>query len=261
MVHICSWSGGKDSTASIILAHENKEPLDIIIFVEVMFDIVNNISGENPRHIHFIRNVAIPLFEKWGYKVVVLRSSTDYLELFHRKIERPRKHMDHKGKQFGFPIAGMCGVKRECKMRPINDFYKTLNESYVNYVGICTDEKERLISLHKDSSKVSLLEKYGYTEQMAKEKCQEYGLLSPCYELSDRGGCWFCPYAKLSEHREIRKIYPDVWKKFVSLEDEGNTAYRKWNVHKNISLHEIDRQLEWESKQLDLFEYFNRCSV
>ena len=46
MKYICSWSGGKDSTAQIILAHEHNEPLDLIIFSEVMFD--KNISGELP---------------------------------------------------------------------------------------------------------------------------------------------------------------------------------------------------------------------
>ena len=36
---ICvSFSGGKDSTATVILAHENNEPLDLILFCEVMFD-------------------------------------------------------------------------------------------------------------------------------------------------------------------------------------------------------------------------------
>ena len=42
MKYIASWSGGKDSTASIILAHEHNELLDLIIFSEVMFD--ENIS-------------------------------------------------------------------------------------------------------------------------------------------------------------------------------------------------------------------------
>ena len=77
--YICSWSGGKDSTASIILAHEHNEPLDIILFSEVMFDKQRNISGENPRHIDFIKNVGKPLFESWGYKVEVLKADTDYL--------------------------------------------------------------------------------------------------------------------------------------------------------------------------------------
>ena len=49
---IATWSGGKDSTASIILAHEHNEPLDLIIFSEVMFD--KGISGELPEHIDFI---------------------------------------------------------------------------------------------------------------------------------------------------------------------------------------------------------------
>ena len=51
MRFVASWSGGKDSTASIILAHEHNEPLDAIVFSEVMFDLKNKISGENPRHI------------------------------------------------------------------------------------------------------------------------------------------------------------------------------------------------------------------
>ena len=51
--YIASWSGGKDSTATIILAHIHHEPLDEIIFSEVMFD--EKISGEIPEHIDFIK--------------------------------------------------------------------------------------------------------------------------------------------------------------------------------------------------------------
>lgn len=49
MKHIISWSGGKDSTATIILAHEHNEPVDVILFSEVMFN--DTISGELPEHI------------------------------------------------------------------------------------------------------------------------------------------------------------------------------------------------------------------
>lgn len=38
MTYICSCSGGKDSVATIILAHEKGYPLDEVIFSEVMFD-------------------------------------------------------------------------------------------------------------------------------------------------------------------------------------------------------------------------------
>ena len=63
--YIASFSGGKDSMATVILAHENKEPLDLILFAEVMFD--KKISGELPEHMDFIKNKAIPLFNEWGY--------------------------------------------------------------------------------------------------------------------------------------------------------------------------------------------------
>ena len=84
MKYIASWSGGKDSTASIILAHEHNEPLDLIIFSEVMFD--ENISGELPEHIDFIKNKAIPVFESWGYEVKILHSDKTYIDCFHHRM-------------------------------------------------------------------------------------------------------------------------------------------------------------------------------
>lgn len=243
MHYSLSWSGGKDSTASIILAHEHNEPLDTIVFCEVMYDLKNNISGENPQHIKFIREKAKPLFESWGYKVDILRADRDYLDFFHRIIEKPRKHMDHKGKKFGFPVFGLCGVKRDLKLKPIKEYYKGIPGDVIQYVGICADEKRRLLSLHSQPGRISLLDKYGFTEQMAREKCEEYELLSPSYQFSDRGGCWFCPNAKLAEHREIKKLYPDVWNQFVSLENEDNVANYKYNVY-GKTLHEIDEELE-----------------
>ena len=243
MKHICCWSGGKDSTASIILAHENNEPLDIIVFVEVMFDKVHGISGENPLHMKFIKEVAKPLFESWGYRVLILHSDLDYLDVFYHRIERPVKHMEHKGMCSGFPLSKRCSVKRDCKLRPMKKFYKSLNEPYVAYVGICADEPVRLSSLYKDANKISLLEKYGYTQGMSREKCEEYGLLSDSYELSRRGGCWFCPNAKDCELALIRREQPRVWQQFLSLEKEPDLAFPKWNVFRDITLKEIDERL------------------
>ena len=254
MHYSLSWSGGKDSTASIILAHEHNEPIDEIVFCEVMFDLKNGISGENPRHIKFVKEVARPVFESWGYKVVILRAGRDYLDFFHRVIENPKKHIEHKGKKFGFPVYGMCGVKRDLKLKPIEVHYKNIHEPIIKYIGICADEERRLASLHKGSAQISLLEKYGYTEEMARKKCEEYGLLSPCYELSKRGGCWFCPNAKIAERQEIKRLYPDVWRGFLELENEDNVANYLYNPF-GPSLHEIDEQMEWDSRQMTIFDF------
>lgn len=52
--YIASCSFGKDSLATILLALENHEPLDRVVFSEVMFDYEDNISGEVPEHIDWI---------------------------------------------------------------------------------------------------------------------------------------------------------------------------------------------------------------
>ena len=226
----------------------------MIIFSEVMYDNKRKISGENPIHIEFIKNKAIPIFESWGYEVHILHAKKDYLDCFYHICEKPRKIMSNKGKYTGFPPIGLCNVKRDCKIKPMTDFYKSINEPYMKYVGICIDEPKRLGSLHKDNQQISLLEKYGYNEKMAKELCENFGLLSPAYKFSKRQGCWFCPNAKLAEHKEIKETMPSVWEEFVNLENEKNLANYKYNVF-GKTLHEIDELIELEKSQMSIFDF------
>ena len=63
-LHIASCSFGKDSIATILLALEHNEPLDRVVFAEVMFDHQRGVSGEIPEHIEWIYSTAIR-FEDW----------------------------------------------------------------------------------------------------------------------------------------------------------------------------------------------------
>ena len=243
MKYICCWSGGKDSTASIILAHEMGEPLDTILFSEVMFDKKNGISGENPEHIYFIKKIAKPLFESWGYEVKILHADTDYLDFFFHTIKNPRTHLHHKGMHFGFPASGACGVKRDCKEKPIRAYLRSIKEPFTEYIGIGIDEPLRLRSMHRASTKVSLLEKYDYTTSMAKQKCIDYGLLSPAYHYSNRGGCWMCPNAKFNEHLYISQHFHEAWNTFVSLETRTNVANCRWNIYRHVTLDDINSNI------------------
>lgn len=248
-----SWSGGKDSTASILLAHEHGEPIDSIVFVEVMFDKQQDISGELPQHITFIYE-AKRLFESWGYEVYILRAKKDYLDVFNGVIKKPRKHMRNKGKRYGFCASGSCSVKRECKMKPLREFYDSFEEEVYTYVGIAANEQERLASMHGNPRNISLLEKYGVSEAGAKALCQKYGLLSPLYEITNRGGCWFCEHAKLDEHRALKNSMPHVWKQFLSLEHGlSDVAFSKWNARTGQTLQERDWLLQY--RQMTIFEY------
>lgn len=218
--YIACWSGGKDSTASIILAHEYGEPIDEIIFSEVMFD--EKISGEPPEHIEFIQKT-IKRFQEWGYKVTVLHSEKTYTSLFYHVISRGK----HKGMVQGFPMRGKCCINDRCKTRPIHKYMKNYTD-VVYYVGIAVDEPKRLARLKPDC--VSLLVKYNRTEQQAHDLCKEYGMLSPWYKYSKRCGCWFCPNAKDEELRYIRKAHPELWEKLVEMEQTPNMAGYCWDI-------------------------------
>lgn len=97
-LRVISWSGGKDSTASIVLAHENRIPIDLIIISLIWFDKERRIYAEYPEVIEWIFNHAIPLFKSWGYKVKVLEGERDYIYYFNHIIQKS-KHPERNGKK------------------------------------------------------------------------------------------------------------------------------------------------------------------
>lgn len=90
--YVHSWSGGKDSTASIILDHIHNDPplARTVVYAEVMFDLERDISGEPPEHIEWINTVAIPRLESWGFEVIKARADKDYLSCFFRVLTRSK---------------------------------------------------------------------------------------------------------------------------------------------------------------------------
>lgn len=185
-MNIISFSGGKDSAATVILCHIHNIKVDEIIFSEVMFD--DETSGELPEHINFVKNTAIPLFEKWGYKTKILHSDFTYMDCFNHVITKS-KTPDRNGKRSGFPMGGKCAINKNCKIRPIKQYLKEAEKEgdLCQLIGIAIDEPERAARLD-GKKKRSVLVEFGYTEKMAYELAEEYGLLSPIYSFAPRGG-------------------------------------------------------------------------
>lgn len=187
-MYIASCSFGKDSIATILLALENKEPLDRVVFAEVMFDYKSGISGEIPEHIEWVYKIAIPKLESMGVKVDVVRAEKDYVSLCKTILKKGK----NKGKMYGLQNSFPCYANSSLKIYPIEKYYKNLSKEYdiVQYVGIAIDEPKRLMRL-EGTNKVSLLAKYGYTEKMAMDLCMDYNLVSPLYSMGYRGGVGF----------------------------------------------------------------------
>lgn len=242
--HIASCSFGKDSIATVLLAIEHGEPLDEVAYCEVMFD--DSISGEIPEHLDFIQSKAIPMFERHGIKVQVLRSDWTYVKHFTSVVTRGQ----HTGKIRGFPLCGYCSICRDCKLPPIKRYIQSLPEETVQYLGIAKDEQERLLRL--DGKHVSLLDKYGYTERDAWELCKRHDLLSPAYDFTSRGGCWFCPNAREKELRHLYDHHKDLWQKMLELQAMPNKCTELFN--RKMKFSDIDYSFRMADAQMSIFD-------
>lgn len=219
--YIASCSGGKDSVATILLAAERNEPLDEVIYSEVMFD--QNTSGEVPEHRDFIYHKLKPFVEKeLGCKFSVLRGNKTYDDVFHHVIVRG----PYDGLIRGFVWPGKCAVNRDCKMPPLRKYHNGQPDDTRSYVGIALDEPKRLARLNQEKD-ISLLAKYGMTEADAWRLCEKYDMLSPCYQHSKRNGCWFCPNASNSELAHMVNRHPELFDKLIEWERTDNLYHRR----------------------------------
>lgn len=241
---VALWSGGKDSTATIILAHELGLPIDLIVMSLVWFDKKEKISAENTAHLKWVMEYAKPLFESWGYPVKLVSSEKDYLYYFFFKRQKSDKHPETVGKYYGFPLGGFCRIQR-LKEEPIKQFLKPLKKQYrvLEYVGICADEKPRLEKMHKRKNQESLLEQNGITQAAAKEKCKDYGLLSPTYAKGrKRGGCWFCPNQSIAELAELKLNETKKYEALQKLSKVENTVARGFKYGKTFE--QVDAEVD-----------------
>lgn len=242
----CSF--GADSTANVLLGMEHGEPPDEIVYCEVMFD--KTTSGEIPEHYDFIHGTAVPFFENQGIKVHIVRGEKTFLDCFFREIG-PMGAPENQGKIWAWPLCGRCWIHRDCKVRPMKRFERTqwAGQQIIKLSGIAADEEARLLTMLGYGG-VSMLEKFGKTQADARQICRRAGLLSPCYQFTNRNGCWFCPNSKWRERRHLYDHHPDLWGRLLELQKVPNKVTERFD--RNFTITEIDAMFRLEDAQYDL---------
>ena len=236
MKYIASCSFGKDSLAMLIKIKELGLPLDEVVYCDIRFD--EEISGETPEMASFIPKAEKILKEKYGIEVKHLRYKRTFKEQFYM-IKQRGKHI---GENYGFPYTIGSWCNSRLKIEPIKKYLKSFEEPVIQYVGIAYDEPERYERLNKETHRAPLYE-LKITEKEAMEICRKNDLLSPIYETSFRGGCWFCPKQRISQLRWLCKEHNELWKILREMEKDSFNTFRP-----NTTLKELEERFRKEEE-------------
>ena len=237
MKHVVSLSGGKDSTALLLMMLERGMPIDYIVFVDTTKEF-----PEIYEHLEKLERYIAPL------KITRLKFDYDYYFFEHQK--RRGKNTDKKG--YSFPSIRF----RWCTFFKRNltfQFLNSLNDDYIIYVGIAYDEKERINSIKPECRKYYAhpLVEWKITERQALEYCYSKGFdFGGIYNKISRTSCYCCPLVGIDKLRAIYTYYPELWEKIKEMESK---TWRKFKP--DLSIFEIERQFELEKRNGKLLHY------
>lgn len=239
IVYVLSESFGKDSMAMLDEIMRRKLPVDYVIHCDIKFN--NEISGEHPLMAEWIPYAEKRIKELYGVDIIHLTSKRNFTEWFYKVKERG----NHKGGIYGYPYIRQSWCNGVLKLDPINKFIKDLlRQGYkvVEYIGIASDEPKRLErykELETENHKYITLADFGIDELEALEICKRKGLLSPKYENSFRGGCWFCPKQSMWDLYQLWKNYPKYFEILVEMEKDSFNTFKP-----NKSITQIKQDFE-----------------
>jgi 3'-phosphoadenosine 5'-phosphosulfate sulfotransferase (PAPS reductase)/FAD synthetase len=232
--HVVSFSGGKDSTAMLLLMIERKYQIDQIFFCDT--------GMEFPGMYEHINKV-----EKYiGRPITRLKAGKSFKYLMFEHIKTKGKNKGKKG--YGWPTMWA----RWCTTTLKQDVIKRHLRQYdivVEYHGIALDEAQRT-KKNQDGRNIRYpLIEWGMTERDCLEYCYNKGFdWGGLYEHFGRVSCWCCPLQSIAELKQLYEHYPELWQRLLDMDRLAWNQYRA-----DYSVAGLDRRFEAESKQLCLF--------
>ncbi len=205
-----SYSGGKDSSAMLLMLLEKGFPVTTIDFMDVGY--------EYPEVYEYIDKVNSFVEENYGKTInkIPLKEEWQFEKWFYGKY----KSGLHEGSMRGFPrVLGRCYLSRQ-KARTLDRYDR---ESY-RYIGIGWNERQR------ETTSPRLL--YPLIEwQVTEDECVEYlrdkNLLPGHKRYYRRSGCWWCPKQSVKSSMSLYIRHPELWNELKKMEKESPVG---WNL-------------------------------
>ncbi|MDE5772192.1 MAG: hypothetical protein K2I06_11300 [Ruminococcus sp.] len=202
MEHILSLSYGKDSLACLGAIEKLGWQLDRIIHAEIWA--TDTIPADLPPMTQFKAKADKIIKERYGITVEHISAGITYEDGFYHVVV-PQKNSKYGKHIRGFPTQKGAWCNSKLKVAALSK----IDKKAIRYIGIAYDEPKRFKVL--SDTKISPLVKAEWTEKMCYNWCLENDLLSPIYQTSARGGCWFCPNQSVDQLRLLRRNYPEYW--------------------------------------------------
>lgn len=208
---VLHFSGGKDSTATLLLMLQNGIVPDKTLFVDTTKEFPDMYT-----HIAEVESLT-------GIKVDKVAIDFDYWFSEHVKT----KGVNRGKSGYGFPDhrnRWCTALKRDTAARVV----RSLSGPVIEVLGIAADERDRALS-NADRGRILAypLIDYNITEEAALSLCYSNGLYySGLYQKLTRVSCWCCPLKKIGELRTIYREFPALWDELLLMESKSYRRFR-----------------------------------
>lgn len=207
MINIVSFSGGKDSSAMLLMMLERGIPIDYIVFCDTGMEF-----PEMYEHLDKVEQYI-------GRKITRLKAEHSFEHYMFDHEKTSGKNKGQHGYGWGSMRIRWCTYL--LKEQIFDRFKASLGEPSQQFVGIAADEPKRI----KD--KRYLLVEWGITEAMALQYCKERGFdWGGLYDHLDRVSCWCCPLKNLREIKVIRDYHPALWQRLREMDEASPNQFR-----------------------------------
>lgn len=250
--HVVNLSGGKDSTAMLILMIEKNMPIDLVISADT--------GMEFPEMYEHLEKLDEFLFEHRGIHITTIKSDKSFeWIMFERPLVKENAIANRIAN--GYPATGLGwpnSRKRWCtwklKLDVMAAKVKELRSerNVVNYIGIAADEPKRI------QDETYPLVEWGITEVEALQICYDHGFdFGGVYEIYRRVSCWCCPLQPLKELKKLRKHHPELWQQLREMDKKaldffGRTAFGQFRADYNVE--QLEERFAREDKQIEFKE-------
>ncbi len=191
-----SLGAGVNSTALLLLAVRDGFPLDEVVFA--------NTGAEKPETYAYLQERIVPFLRAKG--------------IAYREVRAKETLIDRCIRGHTIPDRRYRWSTRDYKIRPI---YKHLKPKapVVCYLGIAYDEAHRV----KQEHQVDWLRREWplIDAKMTRTDCVKL-IESEGWPIPPKSGCWFCPFQKVGEWRDLLRDHPELYRRAIEIEKNGS---------------------------------------